>query len=133
MAYYLKLYLVTFATFLAIDMIWLGVVARDFYQRQLGFILATHPNWFAAIFFYMLFVTGIIVFVVGPGLRANSIKTTLLLGALFGLITYATYDLTNLATIKNWPLLITFVDIIWGVILSVTVSFVSFIAAKWLS
>lgn len=132
MAYYLKLYIATLIAFFAIDMLWLGLVARTFYQRHLGFLMAPHPNWLAAIVFYLLFVVGIVVFVVVPGLKADSLKTTLLLAALFGLITYATYDLTNLATIKNWPVLITVVDMIWGTVLSVLVSFASFMAGKWL-
>jgi len=133
MAYYLKLYLATLIAFFAIDMLWLGVVARTFYQRHLGFLMAPHPNWLAAIVFYLLFIVGIVVFVVAPGLKADSLKTTLLLAALFGLITYATYDLTNLATIKNWPVLVTIVDMIWGTILSVIVSLAGFMAGKWLS
>jgi len=130
--YYLKLYFATLIAFFAIDMVWLGLVARSFYRKYLGFLLAPNPNWLAAIIFYLLFIVGILVFVVVPGLKGNSLKTTLLYAALFGLITYATYDLTNLATVKNWPLLVTVVDLIWGTILSVAVSFVSFMAGKWL-
>ena len=132
MMYYLKLYFATLIAFFAIDMVWLGLAARSFYRKYLGFILAPNPNWLAAIIFYLLFIVGILVFVVVPGLKGNSLKTTLLYAALFGLITYATYDLTNLATVKNWPLLVTVVDLIWGTILSVAVSFVSFMAGKWL-
>jgi uncharacterized membrane protein len=133
MAYYFKLYFVTLAAFFAIDMAWLGFVARTFYRKYLGFLMAPSPNWLAAIIFYLLFIVGILVFVVLPGLEENSLKTTLLRAALFGLITYATYDLTNLATLKDWPVLITIVDIAWGTILSVAVSFISFIAGNWLS
>ncbi len=133
MAYYLKLYIATIIVFFAIDMLWLGLVARTFYQRHLGFLMAPNPNWLAAIVFYLLFIIGILVFVVVPGLKTDSLKTTLLLGALFGLITYATYDLTNLATIKEWPVLIAIVDMIWGTVLSVIVSLASFMAGKWLS
>jgi len=132
MAYYIKLYLATLVAFFAIDMIWLGLVARTFYQKHLGFLLAPTTNWIAALVFYLLFILGILVFVVVPGLADNSLKTTLLRAALFGLITYATYDLTNLATVKNWPVLITVVDLAWGTVLSVAVSFVSFMAGKWL-
>ena len=127
---YLKLYLVSLAAFFAIDMLWLGLVARSFYQQYLGFLMAPSPNWFAAIIFYLLFVVGILVFVVLPGLRVNSLKTTLLRAALFGLITYATYDLTNLATLKDWPALLSIVDMLWGTFLSVSVSFVGFIVGK---
>jgi uncharacterized membrane protein len=127
---YLKLYLVSLAAFFAIDMLWLGLVARSFYQQNLGFLMAPSPNWFAAILFYLLFVVGILVFVVLPGLGANSLKTTLSRAALFGLITYATYDLTNLATLKDWPALLSIVDMLWGTFLSVSVSCVGFIVGK---
>jgi uncharacterized membrane protein len=133
MAYYFKLYFVTLAAFFAIDMVWLGFVARTFYRKYLGFLMAPNPNWLAAIIFYLLFIVGILVFVVLPGLEDNSFKTTLLRAALFGLITYATYDLTNLATVKDWPVLITVVDMAWGTILSVAVSSISFWAGKWLA
>lgn len=127
---YFKLYLVSLAAFLAIDMLWLGLVARSFYQQQLGFIMAPSVNWFAAIIFYLLFIVGILFFVVVPGLESGSLKVTLLRAALFGLITYATYDLTNLATLKDWPVLLTVVDLIWGTVLSVLVSYLSFMAGK---
>ena len=133
MVYYLKLYLATLIAFFAIDMVWLGLVARTFYRKYLGFLMAPSPNWLAAIIFYLLFIVGILVFVVVPGLEDNSLKTTLVRAALFGLITYATYDLTNLATVKDWPVLITVVDMAWGTVLSVAVSFVSFMVGKWLS
>ena len=129
---YLKLYLVSLAAFLAIDMLWLGVIARSFYQQQLGFLMASSVNWFAAIVFYLLFIVGILVFVVLPGLEDNSLQTTILRAALFGLVTYATYDLTNLATVKDWPLLVTMVDLAWGTVLSIAVSYVGFLAGKWL-
>ncbi|PKN94709.1 MAG: DUF2177 domain-containing protein [Chloroflexi bacterium HGW-Chloroflexi-6] len=127
---YFKLYLVLLLSFFAIDMLWLGLVARSFYQRSLGFLLAPSPNWFVAAIFYLLFIVGILFFVVIPGLERNSLKATLLRAALFGLITYATYDLTNLATIEDWPVLITVVDLFWGIFLSVSVSWVGFIFSK---
>jgi len=127
---YLKLYLVSLTAFLVIDMLWLGLVARSFYQQQLGFIMAPSVNWFAAAIFYLLFIVGILFFVVVPGLESGSLKTTLLRAALFGLITYATYDLTNLATLKDWPVLLTVVDLIWGTVLSVLVSSVGFVVGK---
>jgi len=132
-AYYVKLYFATLIAFFAIDMVWLGLVARTFYRKYLGFLMAPKPNWLAAIIFYLLFVVGILLFVVLPGLETNSLKTTLPRAALFGLIAYATYDLTNLATVKNWPVLVTIVDMIWGTVLSVAVSYAGFMAGKWLS
>lgn len=133
MTYYLKLYFATFIAFFTIDMIWLGFVARSFYQQHIGFLMAPGPNWFVAIIFYLLFVVGILVFVVLPGLRQNSLKATILTGAFFGLITYATYDLTNLATLKDWLALLSIVDMLWGTVLSVLVSYISFEAGKRLS
>ena len=127
---YFKLYLVLLVSFLAIDTLWLGLVARSFYQRSLGFLLAPDPNWFAAGIFYLLFVAGILFFVVVPGLESGTLKTTLVRAALFGLVTYATYDLTNLATIKDWPLLITVVDLLWGTFLSISVSWVGFVVGR---
>jgi uncharacterized membrane protein len=132
MANYLKLYLVSLFAFFAIDMLWLGLVARTFYRKHLGFLMAPSPNWPAALIFYLLFILGLLVFVILPGLQTGSLKITLLRAALFGLITYATYDLTNLATVKDWPLVVTVVDMIWGVVLSVTVSYIGFLAGKWL-
>ena len=130
MIYYLKLYFATFVAFFAIDMVWLGLAARSFYQQYLGFLMAPNPNWFVAILFYLLFVAGLLFFVIVPGLKDNSLKTTLLKAAFFGLITYATYDLTNLATLKDWPVLLSIVDMLWGTFLSVSVSCVGFIIGK---
>ena len=130
--FHLKLYFCTLLAFFAIDMLWLGLVARGFYQKHLGFLLRTHPNWSAAVVFYLLFVLGLLVFVVVPSLEAGSTKKALVLGALFGLITYATYDLTNLATVKDWPWIVTVVDLSWGAILASSVSYLGFLAGKWL-
>ena len=131
--YYIKLYFVTLAAFLAIDAVWLALVARTFYRKYLDWLMAANPNWIAALAFYLLFVVGVLVFVVVPGVEDGSLRTTLLKGALFGLIAYGTYDLTNQATVKNWPLTITAVDMVWGTALSVAVSYIGFVAGKWLS
>ena len=130
--YYVKVYVLAFAGFLAIDMVWLTVVARGFYRRQLGFLLSDQPNWWAAISFYLLFVVGLLVFAVLPGLQAGSLRRALLLGGFFGLVTYATYDLTNMATVKNWPWLVTLVDMAWGVVLATSVSGIGYLAGRWL-
>ncbi len=130
--YYLKLYFCMLLAFFAIDMVWLVLVARGFYQKHLGFLLRTDPVWPAAIVFYLLFVFGLLVFVVLPSLEAGSTKKALALGALFGLITYATYDLTNLATVKSWPWIVTVVDLLWGAILAASVGCLGFLAGKWL-
>lgn len=126
----MKLYLIALPVFFAIDMVWLGLVANNFYKKHIGFLMTSEVNWIAALIFYLLFIAGLVIFVISPALEKNSLLTALLLGALFGLITYATYDLTNLATIKNWPLLVTVVDLLWGMTISASVSTISFLIAK---
>jgi uncharacterized membrane protein len=122
MSMFIKLFSIALPVFLAIDMLWLGLVAKDFYRNQIGFLMKSEINWTAAIVFYLLFVVGLVVFVITPAIEKNSWRHALLFGALFGLITYATYDLTNLATLKDWPLLVTVVDLAWGATLAACVS-----------
>lgn len=126
----LKLYLITFLAFLAIDAFWLGLVAPSFYQSQIGYIMADQPNFVAAGLFYLLFIYGMVVFIVEPGVREWTLSQSVLRGALFGLVTYATYDLTNLATLEGWPILVTVVDLAWGTFLSAAVTLVSVWAGK---
>jgi uncharacterized membrane protein len=130
--YYLKIYVSAFATFLAIDMVWLVIVARGFYRRQLGFLLSDQPNWWVAISFYLLFVAGLLVFAIVPGLEAGSLRKALLLGGFFGLVAYATYDLTNMATVKNWPWILTLVDMAWGAVLATSVSCLGYLVGRWM-
>jgi uncharacterized membrane protein len=127
---YLKLFLITLVVFLAVDMIWLGFVARDFYQKHLGPFLAPEPDWIAAGVFYLLFIAGILFFAVAPGLKEDSLRRTLQRAAMYGLVTYATYDLTNLATLKDWPAVVAVVDMAWGTVLCVTVSLAAFAAGR---
>lgn len=129
----IKLYLVTLFVFLGIDSIWLLFIAKNFYAQKLGYLMAKNPNLISAGIFYLLFVVGIILFVISPALRNNSLSQAIIMGGLFGLITYATYDLTNLATIRDWPLVITIIDMIWGTVLSATVAGVSFSIYKWIA
>ncbi len=124
------LYLITLAIFFAIDMVWLGVVAKTFYRKHLGYLMAPKVGWPAAILFYLLFIAGLVVFAVRPGLAAGAPRKALLLGAFLGLISYATYDLTNQATVKDWPAIVTVVDLVWGTTLGGLVSWVSAIAGK---
>jgi len=127
---YLSLYLINLTVFLGIDFIWLAVVAKNFYAKHLGYLMTTKPNLLAAGIFYLLFIIGVLVFAILPGLKENSLLKTAINATLFGLITYATYDLTNLATIKNWPLVVTVVDMVWGTVLSLSVSIITFLIAK---
>lgn len=126
---FLKLYSIAIVVFFAIDMVWLGLVAKNFYSQQIGFIMKSNVNWIAALIFYFLFVVGLVLFVISPAVQKQSWLYALTFGALFGLITYATYDLTNLATLKDWPLLVTVVDLVWGTVLAASVSVISFFIA----
>jgi uncharacterized membrane protein len=123
------LYLLTIPVFFLIDMIWLGVLAKGFYQDKLGGFLGP-VNWTAAIIFYLIFIVGILIFAVAPALESQSLAKAVVLGALFGFFTYATYDLTNLATLKDWPIIVVVVDIIWGAVLSGSVAAVSYLIGK---
>jgi uncharacterized membrane protein len=114
---FVKRYLLALAAFLVLDALWLGIIARRFYPSQIGFLLRSPPNWVAAGVFYLLYIAGLVVFVVSPGIRSGSLGQAVLRGAFFGLVTYATYDLTNLATVQRWPLLVTLVDLAWGTFL----------------
>jgi uncharacterized membrane protein len=124
---FLKTYLVSLVTFLMIDGVWLAVVAKNFYAKHLGFLMAKTPNLAAAGVFYLIYILGMVVLVLMPAIEKGSLARAILTGALFGLCGYATYDLTNLATIKDWPMLVTVVDLIWGTVLSATVAGISYI------
>lgn len=128
---FIKLCAIALPVFFAIDMIWLGLVAKDFYRAQIGTLMKTDVNWTAAIIFYLIFIAGLVVFVISPAVEKGSWTHALLFGALFGFVCYATYDLTNLAVAKDWPLLVTIVDLVWGAVLAASVSTITyFIATK---
>lgn len=133
MVNFLKLYLISFPTLLFVDAFWLGIVAPKFYKTHIGFLMSETPNLLAALIFYLLYIVGLIIFVIQPGLEKNSLINVILMGALFGLVCYATYDLTNLATVKNWPVIVTIVDLIWGTVLSATISGIVFAIANKLN
>ncbi len=118
---FLALYLISVPIFFVIDMIWLGVVAREFYQTRLGHLLG-EVNWVAAIIFYLVFLVGLTIFAIYPAASSGDILSAVIYGALFGFFTYATYDLTNLATLKDWPLSVAIVDMIWGTVLGSAVA-----------
>ena len=127
---FIKLYFITLPVFFAVDMVWLGLVAKNFYAKQIGFLMKENVNWPAALAFYLLFIVGLVVFVITPAVEDDAWQHALFRGALFGLITYATYDLTNLATLKDWPFSVTVVDLLWGSILAAAVATISFWIAK---
>lgn len=124
---YIRNFIITFIVFMTIDLIWLGVVAKNLYNKYLGYIMTKNINWMAAIIFYMIFVIGMLLFVIQPALAKDSVQYLILYGMAYGFITYATYDLTNLATLKDWPLEITIIDLIWGTTLSTLTSYFSYL------
>jgi len=126
-------YLLTALVFFAIDLAWLGLVARDMYRRDIGHLMGDQVNWVAAVVFYLAFIVGILIFAVYPSVDNGSVLHAVLRGALFGFFTYATYDLTNLATLRDWPLSVTIIDITWGMVLTGAVSAVGFFIVKALT
>ena len=128
---FFKLYLIALPVFLGIDLVWLSFIAKNFYAKQIGYLMAKNPNLFAAFIFYLIFIAGLVFFVITPALDKKMWMQALFAGAFFGLVTYATYDLTNLATVKDWPLIVTIIDLIWGMFVSAAVSVATyFIALK---
>lgn len=126
-------YIVTAVAFCALDFVWLGLVAPKFYQAQIGPLLLQTPKLIPAIVFYALYVAGLVYFCVLPGLDVDSLSQAMLRGALFGLVAYATYDLSNLATLKNWTLQITLVDMGWGCIASAVASAGGYMLTRFFS
>lgn len=125
-------YLIVLVVFFAVDLVWLGVIAKDLYAKHLGHLMAKSVNWPAALIFYLIFILGLLVFVIQPALVEGSLLKALGMAALFGLVTYATYDLTNLATLRDWPILITLIDLTWGTALSTLVTLISVLILKQL-
>lgn len=118
----MKAFLIAAGVFAVLDALWLGLVANKFYKDQIGFLLADKPNWIAAILFYVIFLVGLTILVIIP---ADTPTKALAMGALFGLVTYATYDLTNQATLAKWPVIVTVVDLCWGVFAAGVTAFVT--------
>lgn len=127
MLMYLKVFSIAFVIFIVIDLIWLGLIAKDLYQAEMGHLMKKDINFPAAILFYIIFVIALTVFVLVPGIESGSLLKTVLLGALFGLASYATYDLTNYATLEGFPLKMVFIDLIWGTSLSTLISLFTYL------
>lgn len=130
--FWLKTYAVAASLFFAIDLFWLGVVARSFYRDRLGHLMADRVKWPPALVFYLFFVAGLLYFVVEPALVSQQLSVAFGRGLLLGLLTYATYDFTNWATLRNWPISIVVVDVLWGGWLCALVSGATFwVASHW--
>jgi uncharacterized membrane protein len=128
MTKYLIAYVGTLFAFLAIDMVWLGLIAKDYYRAGIGHLMLESPNLSAAAAFYLLYVVGIVIFAVTPAMTAGTWTKAALFGALFGFFAYATYDMTNLATLKSWPLSISIVDMMWGTCLTAAAATLGYLA-----
>lgn len=129
----MALYGLTALGFFAIDFVWLSMVASDFYQKHLGQYLRPEPLIGAAVAFYLLYLVGVLVFAVLPGLEADSLARAAGLGALFGLVAYATFDLTCLALFRDFPLIVVGVDLVWGTVLTGSVASIGYAAGRWLA
>lgn len=126
---YALAYGATALTFLALDYVWLAHLARRFFVDRIGHLLADKPNFGAAAGFYLVYVVGIIVFAVAPALRSGSPLAAAGMGALFGFFAYATYEMTNYATLRNWPASMVAVDVAWGTVLTGIAALAGFHAA----
>lgn len=123
----IKSYLVTFIVFIVLELFWLIILAKDLYAKELGYIMKSRPNLLPAAVFSVLFVGGLVFFVVNPAIEQNDWSYALFAGVFYGLITYATYTLTNLANLEGWPLKVTIIDLLWGMVLGGTASTISFL------
>ncbi len=126
---YLGVYAISVPIFFAIDMVWLGFVASSFYKNQLGHLLGP-VNWPVAISFYLIFLVGLLIFAIAPALAGRGLMHAIIFGALFGFFTYATYDLTNWSTLRDWPWQVALVDMLWGTVLSASVAGLTYLAAS---
>jgi uncharacterized membrane protein len=126
------LYLITTIAFFAFDFVWLSTATKRIYQPYLGDLLLEKPNLPVAAVFYLFYIVGLIALAIIPGLQEASIVGALWRGALFGAIAYATYDLTNLATLNGWAWQISVIDIVWGTVLNTAVAAVGYYAGTWL-
>jgi uncharacterized membrane protein len=110
-----------------LDALWLGVVSGNFYKAQLGPLLLDRPNWPVAVLFYLILAAGVVAF---PLALAGSWPSAALYGALFGFVVYAAYDVTNLATLRGWPAVVSLVDLAWGTVVTAAASTAAFLAAR---
>ncbi len=124
---FLKIYAVTFIVFFIVDLVWLGVISKPLYAKYMGHLRSEKVNWAAALIFYFLFIGGLVYFVINPALAKENLMNAILVGGFFGLITYSTYDLTNLATLKDWPVVITVIDMAWGTFLNAATAGITYL------
>lgn len=128
----IALYGICTAVFFALDFAWLSTATSRIYRPRLGDLLAEQPKLGVAAAFYLAYVVGIVALAVVPGLREGAVVAALWRGALFGLLAYATYDLTNLSTIRDWPWQVSVIDMAWGTTLNSAVAVAGYYAGRWL-
>lgn len=126
-------YVATLATFLIIDAIWISVVMRPIFERNLGEFLLESPRLGAAAVFYAFYIAGVIYFAVGPALSSGSLRVALLNGAILGFLAYGTYEATNLATLKGWTYAMAAVDVAWGMFLTALSAVVGYLCYRWMA
>ncbi len=122
----IKIYFLALVFFTIIDYIWLAFISRKMYQKEIGHLLAKKANYLAAIIFYLIYLIALLYFVIDPAINQKNLGLLIESASIFGFITYATYDLTNLASLKSWPIKITIIDILWGTFISLSVSYLTY-------
>jgi uncharacterized membrane protein len=128
---YLLAYVATAIVFFGLDLLWLGMIAKSFYREQLGDLLSDRPDLAVSGLFYVVYVGGIVLFVIQPALQSQSWATALILGILLGMMAYGTYDMTNLATLRGWPVAMSVVDLAWGSMLTGLSATVRYLTVRW--
>lgn len=123
---FLKIYLINLLIFLGIDSVWLTLISPSLYKQYIGYLLSDNPNLIAALAFYLLYIAGLVYLVIMPALKNKSAKQAFVGGAVLGLISYATYDLTNLAVVDKWPITISLIDMAWGTTLTAVSSYITY-------
>ena len=129
---FLKQYLIAFTVFILVDLVWLLVISRKLYKEKIGHLMAENVNLVAAGLFYLVFIAALVFFVISPAIDKKSILYALGAGAFFGFVAYATYDLTNLATLRDWPVSLTVIDLLWGSFVTGTTCAVTTLICRWI-
>lgn len=132
----MKTYAIAYAgalvTLLVLDAIWLGLTAKSFYVPKLGDLMAPQPNFWVAALFYVFYCVAVAILASVPAMREQSMMMAIGLGAVLGFAAYGTYDFTNLATLRNWPVVVTVVDLIWGTVVTAASATGGFLALRWM-
>jgi len=129
---FLKQYLIAFVVFLLVDLVWLLVISKKLYKEKIGHLMAENVNLVAAGLFYLVFIAALVFFVISPAIDKKSVLYALGAGAFFGFVAYATYDLTNLATLRDWPVSLTVIDLLWGSFVTGTTCAVTTLIGRWI-